>query len=129
LRFLLDTHIVSGLVRDPHGPIARRIAEAGERRVCTSVIVAAELRSVPSSGAHGAARGGARRLGRAAARAAGRSPLRRAARPTGEAGQLIGPNDLLIAAQALALDCTVVTDNEREFSRVEGLRVENWLRR
>lgn len=45
-----------------------------------------------------------------------------------EAGQPIGPNDLLIAAQALALGCTVVTDNEREFSRVNGLPLENWLR-
>jgi tRNA(fMet)-specific endonuclease VapC len=43
-------------------------------------------------------------------------------------GQTIGANDLLIAAQALALECIVVTDNEREFSRVEGLQLENWLR-
>jgi tRNA(fMet)-specific endonuclease VapC len=35
---------------------------------------------------------------------------------------------MLIAAQALALDLTVVTDNVREFSRVDGLTVENWLR-
>ncbi len=39
----------------------------------------------------------------------------------------IGSNDLLIAAHALALDLTVVTANAREFSRVPGLRVENWL--
>jgi tRNA(fMet)-specific endonuclease VapC len=32
-----------------------------------------------------------------------------------------------IAAHALALDCTLVTANEREFGRVPGLRVENWL--
>jgi tRNA(fMet)-specific endonuclease VapC len=43
-------------------------------------------------------------------------------------GKLIGANDLLIAAHALALDCTLVTDNEREFARVDGLAVENWLR-
>ena len=43
-------------------------------------------------------------------------------------GRLIGPNDLLIAAQALALGLTLVTDNEGEFSLVPGLRVENWLR-
>ena len=43
-------------------------------------------------------------------------------------GQLIGPNDLLIAAQALSLDCILVTDNEREFPKVAGLTVEN-LRR
>ena len=37
-------------------------------------------------------------------------------------------NDLLMAAQALALGYVMVTDNEREFSRVEGLRLQNWLR-
>ncbi|MFZ1538431.1 MAG: PIN domain-containing protein [Chromatiaceae bacterium] len=41
--------------------------------------------------------------------------------------QLIGPYDLIIAAQALALDVTLVTDNSHEFSRVAGLRLENWL--
>jgi len=44
------------------------------------------------------------------------------------AGPPIGGNDLLIAAQALSLDHTLVTDNDKEFSRIEGLRVENWLR-
>ena len=43
-------------------------------------------------------------------------------------GQPIGRNDLMIAAHALALDATLVTDNVREFARVEGLRLENWLR-
>jgi tRNA(fMet)-specific endonuclease VapC len=42
-------------------------------------------------------------------------------------GSPIGPNDLLIAAHALALECTVVTANDREFSRVPGLKVVNWL--
>jgi tRNA(fMet)-specific endonuclease VapC len=45
-----------------------------------------------------------------------------------QAGMPIGANDLLIAAQALALGCTIVTDNEAEFSRVDGLPCENWLR-
>jgi tRNA(fMet)-specific endonuclease VapC len=44
-------------------------------------------------------------------------------------GTPIGANDLLIAAQGLALGTTIVTDNEKEFARVEGLRLENWLRR
>lgn len=42
-------------------------------------------------------------------------------------GSPIGPLDTLIASHALALDLTVVTDNESEFRRVAGLRVENWL--
>ncbi len=41
-------------------------------------------------------------------------------------GSIIGANDLLIAAHAISLDMTLVTNNEREFSRVPGLRVENW---
>lgn len=43
-------------------------------------------------------------------------------------GTPIGANDLFIAAHALALDCILVTDNMREFERVPGLRIENWLR-
>ena len=42
-------------------------------------------------------------------------------------GQPIGPMDLLIAAHALSLGARLVTSNEREFRRVPGLRVENWL--
>lgn len=42
------------------------------------------------------------------------------------AGRLIGPNDLLIAAIALSQGVTLVTNNTREFSRVEGLRLEDW---
>jgi tRNA(fMet)-specific endonuclease VapC len=44
------------------------------------------------------------------------------------AGQPICAEDLLIAAHALTLGHTVVTDNESEFSKVGNLRVENWLR-
>lgn len=41
-------------------------------------------------------------------------------------GETIGSNDLLIAAHALSLGWTLVTNNEREFSRVKGLKMENW---
>ncbi|GGK24146.1 ribonuclease VapC [Salinarimonas ramus] len=43
------------------------------------------------------------------------------------AGEPIGAMDLLIACHALSLGCVVVTRNRREFSRVHGLAVENWL--
>jgi len=43
-------------------------------------------------------------------------------------GQLIGPNDMLIAATALAHDLILVTHNTREFSRVVGLKIEDWGR-
>ena len=42
-------------------------------------------------------------------------------------GNIIGANDLWIAAHALALDLTLVTNNTKEFSRVDGLRIENWV--
>ncbi len=44
-----------------------------------------------------------------------------------KAGKIIGPMDMLIAAHALASGSTLVTNNEREFRRVAGLAVENWL--
>ena len=55
MRFLLDTNIVSGLVRDPRGRVHDRIAVVGEDQVGTSIIVAAELR-------YGAAKKGSARL-------------------------------------------------------------------
>ena len=44
MRYLLDTNIVSDLIRHPQGRVAQRIREVGEAQVCTSIIVAAELR-------------------------------------------------------------------------------------
>ncbi len=44
LRYLLDTNILSDLIRHPQGPVADRISIAGEDTVCTSIVVAAELR-------------------------------------------------------------------------------------
>lgn len=44
-----------------------------------------------------------------------------------EAGTPIGNNDLWIASHALAESCVLVTNNVREFSRIDGLRVENWV--
>ena len=83
-------------------------------------------------------RRGARGAGSPTLRDSGGRDLRIAAYPSGEAGTPIGANDLLnndmlkndllIAAQALALGYVIVTDNEREFSRVKGLRLQNWLR-
>jgi tRNA(fMet)-specific endonuclease VapC len=132
MRFMLDTNVVSDLVRYPRGRIAARIASVGERSVCTSIIVAAELR-------YGAARKGSQRLAAqletvlAAVEVVALEPpvdavygkLRAALE---RKGQPIGANDLLIAAHALALQHTIVTDNEKEFSRVEGLSLQNWLR-
>jgi len=133
MHYLLDTNIVSDLVRNPQGRVAEHIRKVGEAQICTSIIVAAELR-------YGATKKGSQRLTTqletvlAALEVlpfevpadvqygAVRTRLERRGKP-------IGANDLLIAAQALTLAYTLVTDNEREFCRVPGLRLENWLRR
>jgi len=131
-RFLLDTNIVSDLVRNPQGRTSAKIAELGEDAVATSIIVAAELR-------YGAAKKGSQRLAaqlEAILAALEVIPLEAPADATygatrvalEAAGTPIGANDLLIAAQTLALDMVLVTNNEREFGRVHGLRVENWLK-
>lgn len=43
-------------------------------------------------------------------------------------GKIIGANDMLIAAQALELNRTLVTNNEKEFNRIPNLRLENWTK-
>jgi predicted nucleic acid-binding protein len=50
MHYLLDTNVVSDLVRNPNGPVTRRIREVGEKNVCTSIIVAAEMRYEPQKG-------------------------------------------------------------------------------
>lgn len=42
-------------------------------------------------------------------------------------GKVIGPYDMLIAAHAMSLNATLITNNEAEFRRIENLKVENWL--
>lgn len=131
LRYLLDTNILSALIRQPQGPVAAMLARRGHGTVCTSIVVAAELRF------------GARKLGSSVLSRKVDALL--ASLPVlsleggvdltyasirfqlEQAGTPIGPNDLLIAAQALDLGLTLVTDNVAEFTRVSGLRVENWL--
>ena len=131
LAYLLDTNILSDLVRNPQGEVAAQITKAGEDSVCTSVIVAAELR-------YGATRSNSAKLAERIdliLSALEILPLEIPADHQYAAlrhhltheGTLIGPNDLLIAAHALAGDLTVVTANVGEFSRVPGLKVVNWL--
>ena len=132
MRYLLDTDVLSDLVRHPQGRVAKHIRKIGEEQICTSIIVAAELR-------YGAAKKASPRLTEqlnAVLRSVVVLPFDV---PADEAygvlranlekkGKPIGGNDLLIAAQALSLGSTVVTDNEKEFCRVIGLKWVNWLR-
>jgi tRNA(fMet)-specific endonuclease VapC len=131
-RYLFDTNIVSNLVRNPQGVVATRVAKIGSANICTSIIVAAELR-------YGAAKRGAESLTTQLEAVLGRLEILPFEAPADStyallrtklerAGKPIGANDLLIASHALALGCVIVTDNEREFARVPGLPLENWLR-
>jgi tRNA(fMet)-specific endonuclease VapC len=110
--------------------VARRIAEVGEETVCTSIIVACELR-------FGAEKKGSPELFSRVEQVLanldvlpldGEADLHYArlrAHPEAR-GAPIGPNDMLIAAQALTLGLTLITDNASEFARVPGLHIENW---
>lgn len=131
-RYLLDTNILSDLVRSPAGIVADRLVDAGESLVCTSIVVACELR-------FGAEKKGSSllsaRIGQLLKSLSVLPLSEEADRHYADiryflerGGTVIGPNDLLIAAHARSLGLVVVTDNEREFSRVPGLMVENWLR-
>ena len=123
MSYLLDTNILSDLVRNPHGRVAEHIREVGDVRICTSIIVASELR-------YGAAKRESPRLTRqldAVLDVLDALPFEAPADIT-YGGQPIGGNDLLIAAQTLTLRYTLVTDNDGEFSRIDDLERENWLR-
>lgn len=132
MRYLLDTNMVSDLVRNPQGKVADQILKIGDTNVCTSIVVAAELR-------YGAEKKQSPRLSAQLDAVLGALEILPFEKPADttygviraqleRAGKPIGANDLLIAAQALALGCTVVTDNEREFSRLKQLQFVNWLR-
>ncbi|GLR80894.1 type II toxin-antitoxin system VapC family toxin (plasmid) [Azospirillum oryzae] len=129
--YMLDTNAMSDLVRNPSGKVAGHVRRVGEDAICTSIVVAAELR-------YGAAKKASAKLSRRvedllsdvavlpfdlpadAEYGSIRAELEAAGHP-------IGGNDLLIAAHARALDTILVTANMREFQRVRGLSVENWL--
>lgn len=130
-RYLLDTNILSDLLRNPGGRAARRVALVGEPTICTSIVVACELR-------YGAAKKGSARLSErveSLLESLEVLPLDKESdhcyaeirHHLEQQGKPIGPNDLLIAAHALALDLILVTDNVEEFARVPDLRLENWL--
>ena len=130
MRYMLDTNIVSEMIRNPAGRAAQR-ARAASELVCVSVIVAAELR-------YGCAKKASPRLERRVEEFLAEVPVLPFDVPADNeyggirveleaAGRPIGSNDLLIAAHARALAATVVTANVDEFSRVRGLIVENWL--
>lgn len=130
-RYMLDTNVVSDVIRNPHGSAAAMIESVGDTQVAISSIVASELR-------FGILKRNSERLTflvenlldrvsilpyedkEASHFAEIRLDLERNGTP-------IGTTDLFIAAHARSLDVTLVTANIREFGRVPGLRVENWV--
>lgn len=128
---MLDTNILSNIIRFPEGQAVRKLIDAGVNDVCVSAIVASEFR-------FGAAKRGAARLTRLVEELLQRFPVvpytadastvyAQIRRDLALAGTPIGPVDTFIAAHAMAEKVTLVTDNIREFARVPGLNVENWL--
>lgn len=132
--YLLDTNIISHMMREPAGHVTRKFAEVATQdltqNVCTSTIVLCELQ-------FGLERRPNPRLSAALERIltsinvvsldAGLAPRYAQLRATLEHnGAPIGPHDTLIAAHALSLGATLVTA-DAEFTRVPGLPVENWL--
>lgn len=128
---MLDTNIVSDLIRNPQGKSARQIRKVGTDGLCISIITSAELR-------FGCVKRGSPRLTRVVEQVLNeletlaldvpvdreyaeiRNDLEKAGRP-------IGPNDLLIAAHARAVGAILVSANASEFKRVRGLKTENWV--
>src|SRR5205085_6886398 len=104
--YMLDTNIVSDLIKNPQGKAAKRVARVGENNICTSIIVAAELR-------YGCAKSGSKRLRDAVEELLSEMTVLPFDVPADSdygairseleaAGRSIGPNDLLIAAHACA---------------------------
>ena len=136
--YLLDTNTISHMMKNPQGIVAQRMQQITEKAIfnnnpapiCTNVIVQGEL-------LFGLAKNPSNRLLAAYATTMKYIPVLSLEPAVAQhysqirqaltlAGTPIGPNDTFIAAHALALGYTLVTDNEDEFRRVVGLKVENW---
>jgi tRNA(fMet)-specific endonuclease VapC len=129
MRYLLDTDSVSFALRG-HGEVGARLQARRPSDLCMSAITLAELR-------YGADRKGSRKLHAlidtfaaalevASFDEAAAAEYGRIGSMLAERGTPIGEFDVLIAAHAVALRCTLVTNNVRQFSKVPGLSVENW---
>ncbi len=130
-RYLLDTNIISDLVRHPRGEVMKKIKQFGEENICTSIIVASELR-------FGVVKKGSEKLTQNIDIILSAMEVIAYDDPADihyaairhfleNKDTSIGSNDMLIAAQALSLKMIVVTANTKEFSRVPDLKVVNWI--
>jgi tRNA(fMet)-specific endonuclease VapC len=132
MKWMLDTNTCIAMIRRQPGGILRKLGGKSIGQVGMSSITLAEL--------HFGVAKSSRAADAAAALAEFLMPLEVAAFDAGAAqaygmarselarrGTPIGPLDTLIAGHALALDAVLVTHNTREFQRVKGLRIEDWI--
>jgi tRNA(fMet)-specific endonuclease VapC len=130
MRFMLDTDTVSYAIRG-HGRVGEGIKAHGQSEPCISAVTLAELR-------YGAAWRKSQKLDLLITKfttglavvpfdAACAAHYAEIASSLERQGVSIGPLDTMIAAHALTLDLTLVTNNTRHFTRVQNLRVENWV--
>jgi tRNA(fMet)-specific endonuclease VapC len=130
-RYLLDTNILTDLIRHPDGRVREHIAQVGEHDVCTSIIVACELR-------FGARKKNAATLTKRIEQLLDTIEVLPLAGDVDRAyaevrtalekkGRVIGANDMLIGAHALHERCVLVTHNGSEFAHIAGLKIEDWL--
>jgi tRNA(fMet)-specific endonuclease VapC len=133
MQFLLDTNIIIYILKEPDARLAIRLSQVPTSDVAICAIVEAELY-------HGATKYGVPTRRRAALEGF-LAPFRsipfdsscvahyaRIRDHLERRGQMIGANDLFIAAIALAHGLTLLTHNSEEFSRIDGLGVEDWVR-
>lgn len=129
-RYMLDTNVLSNLMRNPGGEIAKQIEAVGEDSICISVVVASELR-------YGAAKKQSDALTLRVDAVLSAIDILPMSPPVDKVyaeiraqlnakGTPIGPNDLFIAAHALTEHLTLITANEFEYKRVPSLPVINW---
>lgn len=131
-RYLLDTNIWSALIRRSHPGLIKRFEALERGRLTLSPIVLGELqvgyykgdRTPKRLAVIDAIRTSSELLTINSRVADTYAQLRTQLE---QAGTPIGPNDTWIAAETLHHKLVLVTDNVREFSRVPGLKVENWL--
>jgi tRNA(fMet)-specific endonuclease VapC len=129
--WMLDTNILSDLIRNPRGKLVQRLSSIDPDAICTSIVVACELR-------FGAKRKGSKTLTNRVEQLLDTLTILSLDEPADkhyadlralleQAGTPIGNHDLFIAAHARSRNMTLVTHNMREFERVPGLLVQDWL--
>ncbi len=129
--YLLDTDILTDLIKHPDGRVRTRIAEVGEENLCTSIVVACELR-------FGARKKNAPTLTKRIEQLLQTIEILPLAEDVDRTyaevrtalekkGRSIGANDLLIGAHALNERCVLVTHNGSKFVHIAGLKIQDWL--